>query len=318
MLFLHQARRVRDLDPAEVDRIARRLRTRSVRARRTIRWPALAMVGVLMVVGATVSLAMGGLRALPIVGTLLARQTQPGGETGSRPALKVSKKSASEPKPGQLMVPTPLPTAVIPEASAPPAASPALPIERRRPVQFVASPGTGAMVKSAGAPLVDRRESTRTLAWSAAKPSGKGGSASVPLLQPSPTTPPAEDPIVAESRSFASVIVLWRRDRDPGRALALLDGHDQRYPSGPLRAEAHILRAELYLSQGQRAEALSILDGMSLSRLPRARELLTVRGELRVETGRCAEARGDLGLVLEKDLSDSLSKRATQALSHCP
>lgn len=318
MLFLHQARKVRDLDPTQIDRIARRLPRPRARTGRTVRWPALAVIGVILGAGATVSLAMGGLRALPIVRALLGSQSRAGGETRSGPSHEASKRSATERKPhAPLMVPTPLTNVTMPAASIFPVAPSEAPSERMPSDEPARSPERSAIAKPAGASLADRRDSTRALAWSAPKPSGKGGFASAPV-PPSLPTPPGEEPLVTESRSFASVIMLWHRQRDPASALALLDGHEQRYPSGPMRAEAQILRAELYLAQGRRADTLSILDGMSLLALPRARELRTVRGELRVQAGRCAEARADLGLVLEKDPTDSLAKRASQALSHCP
>lgn len=320
MVFLHQARKVRDLDPAQVDRIARRLRTRSVRTRRTIPWPALAVVGLIMGAGATVSLAMGGLRALPLVGALLAPQSRSDGKTGIGPSHKVPTRSATEPKPsGPPMVPTPPPNVVIPAAPTVPVAPPT-PSERMRPDESASPPGKGGIAKPAGATSEARRESARAFAWVTPKPAG-GGKVGVASASPQPSTLPTpltEDPLVTESRSFASVIVLWHRNRNAASALALLDEHDQRYPLGHMRAEAHILRAELYLFQGRKAETLSILDGMSLFGLPRARELQTVRGELRVQAARCTEARADLDLVLAKDRTDSLAQRATRALSHCP
>jgi hypothetical protein len=127
-----------------------------------------------------------------------------------------------------------------------------------------------------------------------------------------------ENPIVAESRSFASVIEPWHRTRNPSATLTLLDAHEQRYPSGHMRLESRVLRAEIYLAQGHESAALSVLDSLSLSGIPRARELQTVRGELRIKAGRCAEGKRDLDEVLEKSVADSLARRAAQAISHCP
>ena len=50
--------------------------------------------------------------------------------------------------------------------------------------------------------------------------------------------------------------------------------------------------------------------------LPRGRELLTVRGELRIKAGRCDDGRADLAAVLGG--SDILAERARNALTHCP
>ena len=82
--------------------------------------------------------------------------------------------------------------------------------------------------------------------------------------------------------------------------------------------EARVLRAEILLSSGSEREALMLLDRMSLAGAPRARELLTVRGELRVKLGRCADGRADLEEVLRKGVADGFAKRAAQALEHCP
>jgi Flp pilus assembly protein TadD len=127
-----------------------------------------------------------------------------------------------------------------------------------------------------------------------------------------------QNPIVAESHSFASVIEPWHRTHNADAALALLDAHEQRFPSGHMVLETRVLRAEIYLAQGRENEALAVLDSVALSGIPRARELQTVRGELRIKAGRCGEGKRDLGEVLEKSVADSLAKRAAQALHHCP
>jgi hypothetical protein len=135
---------------------------------------------------------------------------------------------------------------------------------------------------------------------------------------PTPSVAREESPIVAESHSLASVIEPWHRTRNASTALALLDAHEQHYPNGRLNVETRMLRAEIYLTQGREADALAVLDTIVLSGIPRVRELQTVRGELRIKAGRCVEGKRDLGEVLEKNLADSLAKRAVQALHHCP
>jgi len=135
---------------------------------------------------------------------------------------------------------------------------------------------------------------------------------------PLPAAEREENPIVAESRSFASVIEPWHRTRNASTTLALLDAHERRYPSGHMRLESRVLRAEILLAEGHESEALKILDSMALSGIPRGRELQTVRGELRIKAGRCSEGKRDLGDVLEKGVADALAKRASQAISHCP
>jgi hypothetical protein len=134
-----------------------------------------------------------------------------------------------------------------------------------------------------------------------------------------PSAPSAkEDSISAESRSFSAALAEWHRDHNPEAALATLDLHERRFPHGEIRLEAKLLRAEIVLQGGREREALGLLDGVSLSGLPRGRELQTVRGELRVKYGRCAEGHRDLEHVLLKDRTDALGRRAARALSLCP
>jgi hypothetical protein len=127
-----------------------------------------------------------------------------------------------------------------------------------------------------------------------------------------------EEPISAESRSFSAALAQWHRDHNSEAALAALDMHERRFPYGQIRLEAMLLRAEIFLQQGREREALGLLDNVSLSGLPRGRELQTVRGELRVKYNRCVEGRRDLEHVLAKDRADSLGRRALRAIAHCP
>ncbi len=82
--------------------------------------------------------------------------------------------------------------------------------------------------------------------------------------------------------------------------------------------ESRLLRVEILLSEHRDHDALAILDGLPLGKvnLPRGRELLTVRGELRVKASRCDDGRADLAAVLGG--SDILAERARNALTHCP
>ena len=89
----------------------------------------------------------------------------------------------------------------------------------------------------------------------------------------------APNPIVAESRSFASALERWHRDHDAGAALAALNVHERRFPLGQLGLEARLLRVEILLASGRDTDALALLDHMGIAGAPRARELRTVRGE---------------------------------------
>ena len=134
-----------------------------------------------------------------------------------------------------------------------------------------------------------------------------------------PQAPPAEESLVSsEARSLADALTRWRRDDQAEAALALLSAHDRRFPHGALAVESRVARAEILLTLGRKGEALTVLDRLALTGLPRARELQTLRGELRAQVGRCAEARFDLSAVIEVTPDDDLGRRATRALAKCP
>ena len=292
LAFLHQARDVRGLQAAQVERIERRLKGRSPRPRCRVLLPALATLGLVLIAGAAFAVAKGGLRSLPVVGPLFGPLFVPAGSTEDANA---GKHRRATPKPA---VERP-PVATSPQ-SVPPVAVAVQPVSEPQNMKQVLRPRTLA--------LRDPGDSQRAARVAAA-----------PVMPaPLPATEKQETPIVAESRSFASVIEPWHRTRHASTTLALLDAHENRYPSGHMRLESHVLRAEIYLAQGRESEALNVLDSVSLSEIPRARELQTVRGELRIKAGRCSEGKQDLGDVLEKGVADSLAKRAAQAISHCP
>jgi len=128
----------------------------------------------------------------------------------------------------------------------------------------------------------------------------------------------APNPIVAESRSFASALERWHRDHDAAAALAALNVHERRFPSGQLGLEARLLRVEILLASGRESDALALLDHMGIAGVPRARELRTVRGELRIKLGRCGDGKADLKAVLAGGTADPLAERARQAIAACP
>ena len=302
--FLHQARNTRGLDSSQVARIELRLRERRVRARRTVLWPALAALALVLVAGATLAVAQRGLRSLPLIGGFFAPPSVPSAaatrqEKRRRPAAPrppAEDRSATSPS-APLLPPSPVlapgPAPILGTGPAEAAKLPAPPVRQAAPRSLALR-----------APLTSRE---------AARPNERP-QAPVPTL----SVAKAQNPIVAESQSLASVIEPWHRTHNASTALALLDAHEQRYPNGNMRLETRVLRAEIYLAQGRETEALAVLDSVALSGIPRARELQTVRGELRNKAGRCPEGKRDLSDVLEKSVADSLAKRAAQALHHCP
>ena len=309
LAFLHQAREVvRSLEPAQLENIHRRLNGRRHHPRRVILVPALAALGLVLVTGATFAVAKGSLRSLPIVGPLFAPPSSTDTSKFAqhrRPA--VAKPAVENPPVANAVVP---PAVVFPGVA--PLVAPA--------VQPTPAPAPSEPAAHSTRPAEPR---LRTLALRDPGDLSRGARVAQAPAMPAPL--PAqnnrdeeENPIVAESRSFASVIEPWHRTRNASAALALLDAHEGRYPSGSMRLESRVLRAEIYLAQGRESDALSVLDALSLSGLPRARELHTVRGELRIKAGRCADGKRDLDDVLEKGVADALAKRAAQAIAHCP
>jgi hypothetical protein len=130
--------------------------------------------------------------------------------------------------------------------------------------------------------------------------------------------PAPEGALSVEARSLASALARWRSDGRAEEALSMLAEHDRHFLHGALSIEAKVARAEILLSLSRRGQALAVLDSLALSTLPRARELQTLRGELRAQAGRCAEARADLVRVMLITDADELGQRAARALAICP
>ncbi|MEM7152858.1 MAG: hypothetical protein AAF799_08445 [Myxococcota bacterium] len=81
-----------------------------------------------------------------------------------------------------------------------------------------------------------------------------------------PSSPkPSAAPEPAEP-SLAEELALFRRatlmvERDPARALELLERHRQRFPQGTLRTEGQVLRARALCALGRTEEATRLRDG---------------------------------------------------------
>jgi hypothetical protein len=309
--FLHRARDMRGLAPSQVERIERRLHERRAHSRRAALWPALAALALVLAASATLAVAERGLRSLPFIGGLFTPPSVP-----TTAASKPEKRH----RPAKLRSPAEEQSATESSGLVPPLAPTAQPASSSPPV-LETLPTEKAELPALPTPPVPpaRQTSARPLSLALRAPITSRGAARLEEA-PAPTVSVAkpESPIVAESHSLASVIEPWHRAHNASAALALLDAHEQRYPNGHMRLETRMLRAEIYLAQGRETEALAVLDSLALSGIPRARELQTVRGELRIKAGRCPEGKRDLSDVLEKSVADSLAKRAAQALHHCP
>jgi len=274
MEFLWQARKLRGISPAAIERIEKSMETTRDKRRPRALLLAAAVAAVVLLAGGAFAMAHVDWRNLPFVGPLWNPPAQK--VRGNPPSMPPATATVKEDRAG-----------MVPAEVAPLPKEAAAPIEAKR------------------TPAPRKAGSVRTLA---------DGNAS-----PRPVAPGAAvDPILAESQSFAAALERWHRDHDGRGALAALDAHERRFPAGRLLVEARVLRAEILLSGGSEREGLMILDRMNLAGAPRARELLTVRGELRIKLGRCADGRVDLEEVLRKGATDSFARRAVQALEHCP
>lgn len=282
--LLQDARGLRGLTPDQVRRIASRLEAAAVPARRRRLVPVAATLGVLLSAGTALAWATGTLPRLPVVGALFSLHSP--GARAPRPPAGVR----AAPRSTGVAAPVEQPAVAIsgdPEATAPSrAANTAAPPVRRR----------GVLARPAPGPDGPREQ--------------------IPSV--SSPTPAPDNPIVREGESFATALRRWRRDHDSQAALAALDLHDRSFPGGQMALESRLLRVEILLSEHRDHDALAILDGLPLGQvnLPRGRELLTARGELRIKAGRCADGRADLAAILGG--SDSLAERARNALTHCP
>lgn len=294
--FLHRARSLHGIPPEAFTRIEEHLARPRVVRRRPLLVAATAFV-VLLVAGTAFAVAGGGWARLPIVGTLFVPKVVPDAAPTQRRALRSGTRTGADvhaPSPfgadHVMVVPT--------ESPRPPSPTEAEPAPRPNAAVSAVTPGRDGRAPS-------RIEPARSAPIQ-------------PPLIPAVPEPAADSPLHDESRSFADALAHWHRGRDAGLALVALDAHDRRFPAGHLRIEARLLRAEILLSLGHEREGLALLDQVPLSGSPRSRELFTVRGELRIKLGRCADGRADLDQVLSRGGADAFTRRAVQALSHCP
>ena len=132
--------------------------------------------------------------------------------------------------------------------------------------------------------------------------------------------PPARTPAEARAANDGEATLLarafrsLRADRDPVAALALLDEHDRQFPAGQLADEASRARVEALLALGRRRDALHVLEARRDDDSGRERALL--RGELRAETGRCAQALADFAGA-EREAPSEIAARAVWDEATC-
>lgn len=122
--------------------------------------------------------------------------------------------------------------------------------------------------------------------------------------------PEAAKPAIGEATLLARALGRLRRDHDPLWALNDLDEHRRRFPRGELQREAALARAEALLAMDRKADALAVLDGLTLGGGPTGRPAALARAELRAEEGRRMEAIGDFDRVIAVGGDDALADRA--------
>jgi hypothetical protein len=131
------------------------------------------------------------------------------------------------------------------------------------------------------------------------------------VVTPPPPPPPSEAGVLAGA--FHEL----RSSGDARAALRALDDYDRRFPTGALRGESRIARAEALLALDRRREALPLLDGLEATGAALTRDVRVARGELLAEAGRCPEAVGDFDAVLAASAGDASGGRALYGRASC-
>jgi hypothetical protein len=108
----------------------------------------------------------------------------------------------------------------------------------------------------------------------------------------------APPPLLTDQALFGQALRKLRQENDATSALALLREHTRAYPKSALAGERSALEVEALLALRRGRDALALLDGMALDKLPRSGERFVVRGELRAAARRWREAEADFDRAL--------------------
>ncbi|HEY2899232.1 MAG TPA: tetratricopeptide repeat protein [Polyangia bacterium] len=192
----------------------------------------------------------------------------------------------------------PEPTATKPPARPAPIAASAIgatAIAQTADVPAIAQPPqNGSIVRSRPAPVV---------------------AAAAPVFKPAPPAEPR--PSASEAALLATVFRKLRSEKDAVSALDALDNYDRSYPSGWLRGEAAVARAEALLALGRSAEALPFLERAVSAGGTLTRNMRVTRGELLSKADRCDRAGEDFSEVLLVNQADTLAERALSGRAAC-
>lgn len=116
------------------------------------------------------------------------------------------------------------------------------------------------------------------------------------------------------------VAAAFRELRSGGNAAAALralDQYERRFPDGVLRDEARMARVEALLTLDRRQEALRLLEAFDARSGTLTREARATRGELRAESGRCAQAVRDFDALVAVRDGDGPGGRALYGRASC-
>ncbi len=126
-----------------------------------------------------------------------------------------------------------------------------------------------------------------------------------------------------EATLLGSALKQLRRNHDPQGALAVLATYQKEFPSGVLRPEAVMIKAESLVDLGRHEELVDLLTPEAIAGMPRSTELSLLRGEALSRLDRCREAIPLFSALLSKALVDdaavesSLRERALYGRALC-
>jgi hypothetical protein len=124
-------------------------------------------------------------------------------------------------------------------------------------------------------------------------------------------------PALAEVTQMRDALKKLRADRDPAGAMPLLDDYDRRFPGGLLHDEVSAMRIEALMALDRTGEALEKVEALPDSLVARWPRLRIVRGELRANHGRCADAMADFAALLFRPSDDEIRGRAGAGRDAC-
>jgi hypothetical protein len=131
----------------------------------------------------------------------------------------------------------------------------------------------------------------------------------IPPPRPAPSAASPASLLAEESRALEPALTALRRERNPQKALVLLDAYASSFPHGTLGLEARVARVDAHLALGQKDEALALLERLPLERVGRGGELRLVRAELRAARDPASALR-DFDTVLASGPSAAHEERA--------